>query len=171
MHDELLDLVDNTDTKIGTIWRAEYDRLEAEDLGYIRAVEMFLVNEDGEFWIPKRTANKRIAPNGLDYSAAGHVSSRETYIEAMIKETSEELNLELAESDLEFVTTIGPDTNRYIRKLYVHRLSVTPTYNPDDFVSASWITPDELILMLDSGVLAKDSLREAVLITRDYLDE
>lgn len=170
MHeDELLDLVNKNDEIIGTIWRSEYNRLESEDLGYIRAVEMFIVNDKKELWIPKRTAHKKIAPNGLDFSVGGHVSSGESYLEAILKEIREELNISLSESDLEFIETIGPDANRYIRKLYVYRSNDTPEYNPDDFVSASWLRPAAVLEMLDAGVPAKSSLRDTVALVSDRL--
>lgn len=170
MHDdELLDLVNKNDEIIGTIWRSEYNRLEAEDLGYIRAVEMFLINSKNELWIPKRTPHKRIAPNGLDFSVGGHVSSGDTYEETMLKETREELNIELTVDDIEFVASIGPDINRYIRKLYVYRTDDTPQYNPEDFVSASWLTSEAVLEMLDSGVPAKGSLRDTVALIADWL--
>ena len=168
-NEELLDLVNQKDEIIGTIWRAEYDRLETEDLGYIRAVEMFIVNDKNELWIPKRTAHKKIAPNGLDFSVGGHVSSGETYMEAMLKEIREELNMNLTEDDIEFIQTIGPDINRYIRKLYIHRSNQTPQYNPDDFVSASWLSPDTILEMLDAGVPAKMSLRDTVALVAGRL--
>lgn len=172
MHsDELLDLVNEKDQKLGTIWRSEYNRLEKENLGYVRAVEMFIINSKGEFWIPKRTADKRIAPNGLDFSVGGHVSSGESYIEAMLKEIREELNLDLAEKDLEFVTTIGPDANRYIRKMYIYRSDQTPDFNPMDFTSASWLAPEAVIEMLDSGIPAKQSLKEAAVLATEWLAE
>lgn len=166
---ELLDLVDKDDNIIGTIDRADYDRLISDELGYIRAVEMFIVNSKGELWIPKRTADKTIAPNGFDYSAAGHVTSGETYIEAMLKETEEEVNIKLSEDDIEYVGTIGPDQNRYIRKLYIYRSDETPEYNPADFVSASWLTPEQIFELLDSGVPAKSTLRDAVEFAAGWL--
>lgn len=161
MHnDELLDLVNINDEIIGTIWRSEYDKLADEDLGYIRAVDMFIQNSKGELWIPKRTAHKKIAPNGLDYSAGGHVSSGETYEEAAIKEIGEELNLEVTEDDLELLGTMGPERNglRYFRRIYRLRSDTAPQYNPEDFQSAEWISVTGLIKLIESGVTAKDSI-------------
>lgn len=159
MHDdELLDLVNEKDEIIGTIWRNESHRLKEENLGYIRAVDMFIQNDKGEIWIPKRTAHKRIAPNGLDYSVGGHVTSGETYDEAMVKEISEELNLTLSASQLELLGKIGPNEDLYIRQIYRYRTNDTPNYNPDDFVSAEWMSVDALIALLQSGVAAKHSI-------------
>lgn len=161
MHnDELLDLVNENDEIIGTIWRSEYSRLASKDLGYIRAVDMFIQNNKGELWIPKRTLHKKIAPGGLDYSAGGHVSSGETYEEAAIKEISEELNLTVTEADLELLGTMGPEAGglRYFRRVYRLLSDDTPSYNPEDFQTAEWMSVTGLIKLIQSGVPAKESI-------------
>ena len=91
--DELLDLVNEQDVVVGTILRADSGRIFDGSGTFIRFCECFVINSNGELWIPRRTAIKKIAPNGLDFSAAGHVGSGKTYDEEMIKEISEELNL------------------------------------------------------------------------------
>lgn len=80
MEDELLDLVNAHDEVIGTINRKEYDQMLQSNSGYIRASELFIINSKGRLWIPVRTAEKKIAPNGYDYSAAGHVGAGDTYL-------------------------------------------------------------------------------------------
>lgn len=169
--DELLDLVNSKDIVTGTIWRSEYARLATDDLGYIRAVEMFIVNSRGQFWIPKRTADKRIAPNGYDFSVGGHVSSGETYMDAMLKEISEEINLYLSEEDLEYVGKIGPDANRYFRQMYIYRSDKTPAFNPSDFVDAEWIEPGAIIDRISNGAPAKSTLADAVKIAAAWLEK
>lgn len=162
INDELLDLVDGDDNVTGTIWRSEYQKLVDDKLGYIRAVEMLIQNEKGQLWIPKRTADKRIAPNGLDYSMGGHVSAGETYLESALREIREELNLELEEKDLLFIAKFAPLDLPYFRTLYIYKSNETPLYNPHDFVSAKWLTAVELLAKLDSGVLAKTNMRETI---------
>jgi isopentenyl-diphosphate delta-isomerase len=170
--DELLDLVNKDDQIIGTIWRSEYDRLEAEGLGYIRAVDMFIQNDNGELWIPKRTAHKKIAPNGLDYSAGGHVSSGETYDEAVVKEISEELNIEIQSQHLELLGKLGPDTDglRYFRNIYRYRSNEAPNYNLEDFVSAEWLSVDALVSILESGTPAKASILPTIKAFQEQLN-
>lgn len=162
MNDELLDLVNKQDEVIGTILRSEYGRLVEENLGYIRSVEMLIQNDAGKLWIPKRTADKKIAPNGLDYSMGGHVGSGEGYIESALREIKEELNLDLAPDDLQFIAKFEPTIIPYFRALYIYRSNETPNYNPDDFVSADWLSPDEIVAQIDSGASAKATLRETV---------
>ncbi len=164
MEDELLDLVNDNDEPIGTIWRSEYSTLVDQKLGYIRAVEMVIQNDKGQLWIPKRTAHKRIAPNGLDYSMGGHVSAGETYLDSALREIKEELNLGLTGDDLVFVQKFAPLDLPYFRILYIYKSNDAPQYNPDDFVSAEWLTPQELITKLDAGVPAKTNMRETISI-------
>ena len=58
-NDELLDLVDEQDRIIGSGLRSEIYR---EGLSNFRVVNAFLINDAGQLWIPRRTANKRIFP-------------------------------------------------------------------------------------------------------------
>ena len=169
MDDELLDLVDKNDNVIGTINRQDYKRLLDEELGYIRAADMFILNSKGQIYTPVRTADKTIAPNGLDYSVGGHVGSGEDYMSAIIRESQEELNLSITESEIEQIAKTTSDELRYIRCIYLMRSDKKPTFNPKDFVSAEWLTPHEVINKVDSGHPAKILLRETIIILEDYL--
>jgi 8-oxo-dGTP pyrophosphatase MutT (NUDIX family) len=120
------------------------------------------VNSQGHLWVPTRTAHKTIAPNGLDYSAGGHVTSGDDYEFTAIKETEEELNFTPDPDRLEFITKFPPDSLPYFRAVYLYRSDDTPSFNPDDFVSAEWLTPHELLAKLNAGAPAKDSIKETV---------
>lgn len=169
MDDELLDLADENDTVIGTINRKDYNKLIEEQLGYIRASELFILNSEGKLWVPIRTATKTIAPNGYDYSAAGHVGSGDDYLQTIIREAKEEINLDITAVDLEYIDKMRSDVERYFRSVYLLRSDVTPTFNPHDFVSAQWLTPTELLASVDGGHPAKASLRTTVERLQDYL--
>ena len=56
-----------------------------------------------ELLLQKRGASKQTWPNLLDISAAGHIDLDEEPVTAAIRETSEELGLELTEDDLAFI--------------------------------------------------------------------
>lgn len=163
---ELLDLVNAKDEVVGKVYRRDFVRAAGHEPGYIRAVELFIRNDKGQFWIPTRTADKKIAPNGLDYSMGGHVGAGESYEEAAIREIKEELNLDLTPEDLEFVQKFSPASTPYFRTVYLYKSNQTPKYNPEDFQSAEWMTFAELDEKLKSGVPAKSSLQETVLALR-----
>ena len=171
MDDELLDLVDANDQVIGTINRMEYKTLLAENLGYIRAVDLFILNSNGQIFVPIRTAHKTIAPNGFDYSVGGHVAAGEDYVSTLIREAEEELSLDVSSDQLEFLTKEVHEDAKYIQSLFLLRNDVTPQLNPDDFVSAEWLHPDELIIKIDQGHLAKGKLRQSVLILKDFISQ
>lgn len=157
--DELLDLVDKNDNVIGTIWRSKANKLNESKAGYIRAATALIQNENGELWIPRRTSNKRIAPNGLDSSMQEHVGSGESYIEATVRGFKEELNLDVTEDQLIYVGKVPPDDNLYyFVSLYIYKSNTAPQYNPEDFVGYEWIKTEELIEKLENGEPAKISL-------------
>jgi 8-oxo-dGTP pyrophosphatase MutT (NUDIX family) len=156
--EELLDYVDGEDNVIDQMTRDQYYAL-ATPPGYLRAVELLLVNDEGKLWIPRRTKTKRIAPDCLDYSSGGHVDAGETYMQACLRETEEELSLKLQPSDLEFIMKFSPTPEvPYFRKLFVYRTNMEPAFNPEDFASAEWIEPQLLVERIKGGEKAKDSM-------------
>ena len=169
MDDELLDLVNKDDAVIGTINRTEYERLVSEKLGYLRSCQFFQLNSDGKVFVPIRTAHKTIAPNGFDYTAGGHVGAGDNYMQAMIREAKEELNLDLDSTELELIAKVVEEDIRYINCIYLLRKDEAPELNSEDFVSGEWMTPDELITQIEAGHPAKKSLRHAALLLHEYL--
>lgn len=160
---EILDLVDSEDKVIGKIKRGDSHRLVSERLGYIRATDMFIRNSTGKIWVPVRTAHKTIAPNGLDYSCGGHVSSGDDYDKTMKREIEEELKFTPDPHRLHFILKMPPLATPYFRAIYIYESDDTPQYNPYDFVGGEWMTPKELLDKLDAGVPAKSSIKETVL--------
>lgn len=158
--DEILDLVNNADDVIGTLKRSDYSRLESEGLGYIRSVNAFIRNSEGKLWIPRRTANKRVAPNGLDYSMGEHVQTGETYLQACIRGFKEELNLTITSEDLEFIATLRPNSGLYyFDTLFIYKSDNIPDYNPADFTEFKWMSIEELMAVLNDGEPAKVNMK------------
>lgn len=129
--DELLDLVDKNDNKIGTILRSQTADLHKQNHGFLRASEILIRNHKGELWIPRRVLHKRIAPGALDYSSSGHVASGESYIQAALREVREELNLDLKPDQLILLHKFPPigDEPAYIRSAYICATDSAPKYN------------------------------------------
>ena len=63
-----------------------------------------MFTKNGEVLLSKRSAKKDICPLMWDVSVAGHIDAGETAKQAAVRETKEEIGLELTESDL---TKIG----------------------------------------------------------------
>lgn len=157
MVDEILDLVDENDAVIGQATRSE---IYEKNMCNFRVINAFLINDNGELWIPKRAANKRVFPLCLDMSVGGHVETGETYEEALVRETMEELNIDLnrvAYKEVAFFTPYKTDVSAFM-KVYTINYNQVPDYNRDDFVEYQWLLPDKLLELINSGVKAKGDL-------------
>jgi isopentenyldiphosphate isomerase len=169
--DELLDLVDIEDQVVMTVERGEYyahpEKYEGLNL---RAADLFIQNYKGELWIPRRTMDRKIAPGGLDYSCGGHVGSGERYIDGLIREIAEEINLDLKPQDLTLLMKFGPRPNLpYYSEMYLYKTNTAPQFNTDDFDSGQWILPADLVALLQSGTPAKTSILESLQTVIDKL--
>ncbi len=162
---EYLDLVNENDEVIGKKLRSE---IYKEGLTNFRVVNVFIINSKGQIWIPRRTANKAIFPLTLDFSAAGHVESGESYDEAFAKEVREELNIDVSKIPYQTLGKLTPkDGVKLFEMNYEIQSDEVPTFNPDDFVEYFWLTPKEIIDRIEAGEKAKDDI--IVLLRRFYL--
>ncbi len=157
--EELLDTFDENDQKIGTVRREQTPAFSGEHPPYVRVSELFIMNDKGELWIPRRGAHKKIAPNGLDFSTAEHVQSGETYEHAAIRGLHEELRLQASPASLRLLGVLRPFGKVFcFRATYLLKSNEIPNYNPDDFSSAEWLDPLTLQQRLQAGEIAKDTL-------------
>lgn len=162
MHpDEYLDLVDSDDAVIGRKLRSD---VYAEGLSNFRVVNAFVVNEQGELWIPRRAPDKRIFPSRLDMSVGGHVESGETYDQAFRRETMEELNLDIDTIPWRLLGRVTPreDGVSAFSNVYEIRMDRVPDYNAKDFTEYFWLTPKALLARLVSGDKGKGDLPKLV---------
>jgi isopentenyl-diphosphate delta-isomerase len=159
--DELLDLVDQNDCVIRQEWRSV---IHANQLKYLRAINAFIVNDEGKLWIPRRAAHKPSLANALDMSVSGHVQSGENYEQAFIRELAEEVNMDahtIAYRCLGYLTPVRDDTSAFM-KVYEITHHKTPNYNTDDFSECFWLSPQEILDQLEAGALAKSDLKKLV---------
>lgn len=166
--DELLDLVDDQDQVIGSIWRSEaFER----GIKHTRGVNAFLINSWGELWIPKRAMHKVRWPGRLDMSVGGAVERGESYEQAFRRETQEELNLDVNALPWRKVGYFSPlDTKlNSFQCIYEVASDAEPEYNQDDFSGGEWVTPRELLDRIEAGEPAKGDLR--ALLNLIYLKE
>jgi isopentenyl-diphosphate delta-isomerase len=155
--DELLDLVDLNDQVIEQKLRSE---VYAQKLNNFRVVNLFLINEQGQLWIPRRTAHKKLFPLSLDTSMGGHVSAGENYELALKRELQEELRIELAQVTCQMIGKLNPQkhgTSAFMQ-VYLIRTNNTPDYNQNDFCESFWLTPNQLLNWIDQGEPCKGDL-------------
>lgn len=76
------------------------------DGSWHRAIHVWIVNSNGQLLIQRRALQKEVNPNKWGVSSVGgHISAGETAINTAIRETQEEINLAIQESELEFLFT------------------------------------------------------------------
>lgn len=88
--EEMFDVVDENDRVI----RAETRKIVHVNNFWHRAVHILAINSAGEIYLQKRSIWKDRNPGRWDSSAAGHVDSGETYLEAARREFREELGVD-----------------------------------------------------------------------------
>lgn len=159
MEEEILDIVNEQDQVIGVMTRSQ--AYAENKLSSTRAVWLLIKNQQGAFWIPQRSASKASCPSALDGSAVGHVTSGETYEQAMIREAQEELNLSVADLPYRYVGKLTPTTGS-VAFITVFELQVSDDfildYNTEDFSGFFWLTPQEIIKKYEAGCNVRKTL-------------
>ncbi len=85
----MLDIVNDRDEVIGTAKRKGIHKTKLMH----RSVHIFLVDSKGRIWLEKRAQSTDTFPGYYNSSAAGHVSSGESYMAAAEREALEELGI------------------------------------------------------------------------------
>ena len=107
MAKEYFDILDENGNKTGEKkLRSEVHR----DGDWHRAVHIWIVNNNGDVLLQRRSANKDSNPNMIDISSAGHLSAGDNSIDAACREIKEELSLDVKKEDLVFIKTIKSST-------------------------------------------------------------
>ena len=84
---------------------------------YHKAVVVFIINSKNEVLIQQRSSNKKLWPSKWDITAGGHVDAGEFGYEAVIRETKEEIGIDITEKDLLFIgSTISHNEQKDIIK-------------------------------------------------------
>ncbi len=98
--EQLIQVSDDDETVIGPVAR----RMVHGNPSIIhRAVHVVVLNRAGLMLLQKRASTKDIMPDKWDTSVGGHVGFGQSYEEAALRETEEELGIFLDVSDLEYL--------------------------------------------------------------------
>lgn len=92
MNDDLVVLVDEKDQELGTMPKSQ---VHTENTPLHRAFSLFLFNHDGEVLVQQRKKDKRTWGGVWSNSCCGHVAPGETYEEAVVRRTKQELGVEI----------------------------------------------------------------------------
>ncbi len=136
-------------------------REECHKNGYWhRAVYAFIIDNNGNVLLQKRSANKKLWPNMWDVTVGGHVDSGEFGRQALIRETKEELGIEISDEDIKYLvgsTSINEQGN-IINKHYNECYLITKNIDVSNVViqkeevsEVKYFSREELIKRIDNN--------------------
>ncbi len=107
---------------------------------------MLVSNGDGQVYLQKRAPSKDINPNCWDSSAAGHVDSGESYLDAAVRELSEELGILVPTSDLNAFFTRRPCASNGFEHQRIYSVCTRQTLTPciDEIAEGKWLSIEEI---------------------------
>jgi len=101
MAEEMVDVLDEFGQKTGRqVWKKKEAHAQGIRHG---AVHVCIYNPKGEILLQLRAKQKDLYPDTLDFAAAGHVFAGGTPEETAIRETKEEIGLDITMDDLRFI--------------------------------------------------------------------
>ena len=102
---EYLDICDSE----GNLTGERKTKKEAHALGlWHKAAHIWIINSKHEILIQRRSPFINSHPNMWDISAAGHISAGEDSITSAIRETKEELGLQITLEDMVLIGEVKP---------------------------------------------------------------
>jgi NADH pyrophosphatase NudC (nudix superfamily) len=141
--DELIDIVDEYDQVIKTIWRSQ-----SRGEKHHRIVLAFLRYSDGSMCFLRRTADKEVFPSCLAV-VGGCVQSGESYEEAFKREVMEEVSIDVTQHEYRLLGVVHPSEviPGYIFKAVFEVIisDLNIPFNPDDFSEYTWVQPHEFV--------------------------
>lgn len=143
---EYFDVVDETDTVVDRLSRAEVHRRGLRH----RAVHALVFNRQGQVYLQRRSWKKECSPGVWDSSSAGHVESGESYDACVVRELEEEIGLRLAHTPARlFKLEACPQTG--MEFCWVYRCEAEGPFVPDpeEIIEARWFEPAEVDALLE----------------------
>ncbi len=149
--DELIDIFDENQNFL----RSEMKGVAHKYGHWHKSVHAYLVNDKKEIIIQKRSADKNLYPNIWDVSFAGHIDAGESTKAGAIRECREELGIELADGEIEYLFT-NPEkltwgevvSNEFV-DVYLCRKNFGKIVKQDEEVAAVKVIPvKEFIKMI-----------------------
>ena len=113
------------------------EKTQAHEEGdFHRTAHIWIINENKELLLQKRSANKVFYPNLWSIFVKGHIKSGESSIDACIRELKEEIAINVKKEELIYIYTIKEEKtkNDYIERIFFDTYMVKKTFNLDDLV-------------------------------------
>lgn len=158
-YDEILDIVDDNDRVIRSMPRAQV--YQNNLCSQMRSIWLMIRNSQGQLWIPRRSWSLAQLPGHLDGSVVGHVRAGESYEEALLRESFEEIGQDLSKISYRLLGKLTPQQHKSFCFATVYECCMDQApqnWNKDDICEWFWMTPQELLQRWQEGEKVKDTL-------------
>ncbi len=138
---EYLDIVDENDKVVGRCTREEAHSKGKRH----RTVMFFVLSPDGKIMVTKRTDNKDFFPGYRSVVMGGHVSSGDTYEEALKREAREEIG---TFGDYKEIGRFTKDIPEETENVKLYTIEVDPEdvrLSKDEFVEGRFIPLNDIL--------------------------
>ena len=146
---ELVDIVVEQDTVIGTIYRKD----EIYGKHILRSASIFLLNSKKQILLQLRAKESKRYPLHWDVSGGGHVNSGESYQDCAKRELFEEIGIQVEHLNLLKKHHFTLDNNRKrINSSYVAIIEETKILiDPVEVADARWFSISEINKMIENN--------------------
>ena len=141
---ELWDVLDENKQKTGKTVERGKDMLKRGE--YHLAIEAMLINDEGKILISQRAGHRKRYPLMWE-CVGGSALKGETSLETAIRETSEEVGVDLSNSTYQFVTSFVRKEIQDIVDVYLFNydgITSLDAATTDEVVEVKWMTKDEI---------------------------
>lgn len=151
---EYIDILD----EFGQLTGAQKTRAEVHrDGDWHRTAHVWIINQNGEILLQKRSKEKENHPGMWDVSCAGHLSAGDSSVEGALRELDEELGIKAERDDLQFLATIkvrgggAKYCNNEFTDVYILKISRRVEdlkLQQEEVDAVKFVTADELKTMI-----------------------
>lgn len=124
---EMLDVLDELGNKTG-ISKSKNEMYKTGE--WFRSVHIWIINDEKEILLQKRSSKKSTFPNLWAVSVSGHVQAGEESMDTVIREIKEELHLDVKPEQCKYLFTIKRENifenciNRVFDDVYLLKLNI-----------------------------------------------
>lgn len=152
---ELWDVLDDNGNATGEIMK-KYDKSVFERGLYHLGADVWIINKENKILIQKRVAQKRLEPN-VWAMTGGSVMAGENSLEAIIRESKEELGIDINTDGLKKVIkfktgNVWVDTYILKNDYDISKMK----FQEDEVSDAKWVTCDEIDDLVNNKMFIKN---------------
>ena len=158
------------------------DKCHKEGLWH-KAIAVFIINSKGQVLLQKRSSNKKMWPNMWDITSGGHVLSGEFGFQAAIRETKEELGVNLDREDITFIGSVISNNkkndilDKHFNEYYIVNKDIDETklkLQKEEVSEVKWMDKQEIINRIKNnydGITDKEGCWEYLIKYYEWLEK